>query len=129
MYLRFEHFAATSMLGQKDSPPRVNGTMHFERGWERDAFGIAIALSKGGHYEWERFRQGLIASIAHWESQHATDDPSWDYYERWLETLEHVAVESGVIDPTELKGRAEEIVQLTSECRSNNQCASDGSQA
>lgn len=128
MYLRFEHYAATSMLGDKDSPPRVNGKMYFERGWERDAFGIAMALSKDGHYEWEQFRQGLIATIAQWENHNPTDDPSWDYYERWLETLEQVAVDAGVVDSMELDTRAQEIVQLSSQCRLENKCLSEGNE-
>lgn len=117
MHLRFEHFAATSMLGQKDSPPRNNGKMHFDRSWERDAFGIAIALSKRGHYEWEGFRQKLIGSISEWESMHVAEDPSWDYYERWLDALEKMAVESGAVEANELEDRARELAQLNG-CRS-----------
>ena len=63
MHVKFEQFAAASMIGQEGSPPRSNGELVFQRIWEQRAFGIAIALSKRGYYEWEDFRQGLIASI------------------------------------------------------------------
>jgi nitrile hydratase accessory protein len=102
MQTRFEHFAATSMMGCKDAPPRTNGELFVEDSWESRAFGIAIALAKKGCYEWEAFRQQLIASIAEWESEHDLADPSWNYYQRWLLALERLALESNVITPDEL---------------------------
>ena len=90
MQTRFEHFAVGSMMGEADSPPRTNGTLCFAREWERTAFGLAIALAREGHYEWEEFREELIAEIDGWEKSHALDDPNWDYYERWLNVLEHL---------------------------------------
>ena len=103
----FEHFAATSMLGCKDAPPRQNGALAFTRPWERRAFGLALALSKEGHFEWEDFRQALIASIAAWESSHALDDPSWDYYEHWLVALDAVMQQSGLCDGASLRALLE----------------------
>lgn len=103
MQTRFEHFAASSMLGCKDSPPRTNGELCFDDSWESRAFGMAIALSKQGHYEWESFRQELIGAIAEWEAEHALDDPSWSYYQRWLMALERLALESDLVTPEELE--------------------------
>ena len=112
MQTKFEHFAATSMLGCKDSPPRCNGELFFDDSWEGRAFGIAIALAKQGHYEWEDFRQQLIASIAEWESEHALDDPSWSYYQRWLLALERLALETNLIHPDELEQQIAEMTIL-----------------
>ena len=84
MQTRFEHFAAASMLGAEDAPPRCDGALCFENEWERRAFGIALALSRDGHFEWEDFRRALIDEIREWEATHALDDASWHYYERWL---------------------------------------------
>ena len=110
MQLRFEHFAATSMMGSKESPPRSNGELKFERDWEGSAFGIALALAKKGHYEWEDFRQQLILSIAEWEAKHDSNHPSWDYYQRWLIALERIAIESELIDEQELEQRTAELI-------------------
>ncbi|MBD1864488.1 MULTISPECIES: nitrile hydratase accessory protein [Trichocoleus] len=110
MQVKFEQFAATSMLGSADAPPRNNGELLFQRPWEGRAFGMAIALSKKGHYEWEDFRQGLIASIAEWEATHCKDDPEWDYYQRWLLALERLAVESNLLDPAEVDQRTAELL-------------------
>lgn len=96
MQTRFEHFAATKLLGGRESPPRSNGRLHFQRGWERKAFGMALALSKAGYFEWEDFQAELIHVINEWEQEHAMDDPSWDYYEQFLLALERAV---SVADP------------------------------
>lgn len=110
MQLRFEHFAATSLMGSEESPPRNNGELKFDRDWEGLAFGMALALAKQGHYEWEDFRQELIAAIAEWEAEHPLEDESWDYYQRWLIALERLAIESELINEAELERRTAEII-------------------
>ena len=97
MQTRYEHYCATSMLGQADAPPRRDGALAFEHPWERRAFGIALALSKDGHFEWEEFRQALIGEIAAWEASHPLDDPSWRYYQCWLAALEKVMARAGLL--------------------------------
>jgi len=113
MQLKFEHFAATSLMGSEESPPRNNGELKFDRDWEGLAFGMALALAKKGHYEWEDFRQELIASIDEWESKHDRDDPSWDYYQRWLIALERLAIESELIDEQELEQRTNQLMHCS----------------
>jgi nitrile hydratase accessory protein len=110
MQTRFEHFAATSMLGSEDSPPRRNGTLEFSRDWERRAFGIALALAREGYFEWEEFRQALIASIASWERDNALDDPIWDYYQRWLEALQGVILRAGLLDAETLRSLSDALL-------------------
>jgi nitrile hydratase subunit beta len=109
LYTSFEQFAAGSMVGSEDAPPRSNGELLFRRLWEGRAFGIAIALSKKGHYDWEEFRQELIASIAEWEGKHCKDDLDWDYYERWLLALEQMVLESGLLSRQQIESRTTEI--------------------
>jgi nitrile hydratase accessory protein len=96
MLTRFEHFAATSLLGSPEAPPRENGALAFANDWERRAFGLAVALSKAGYFEWEDFRQRLIGQISAWEASHELADPSWHYYEHWLAALENVLATSGL---------------------------------
>ena len=104
MFTRFEEYAAASMLGDTDSPPRLDGKLFFTNRWERDVFGLALSLSKAGCFEWEDFRQSLIASIARWENAPADceNQPRWDYYERFLEALLDVVEASGVLTRDEL---------------------------
>ncbi|MBX2858685.1 MAG: nitrile hydratase accessory protein [Cellvibrionaceae bacterium] len=116
MQTKFEHFAATSMMGAQDSPPRENGTLCFDRDWEGRVFGLAIALSKQGHYDWEDFRQGLMGSIAEWEACHALDDSGWDYYQRWLQALERLVAGHDIIDEKELESRTETLLESLQAC-------------
>lgn len=102
MQTRFEQFAVTSMLGSGNSPPRLNGKLCFSQAWERQAFGVALALSKKGHFDWEDFRQKLISAIGEWEHSHSLDDPSWSYYERWLTALERLLIEEQVVTAEDL---------------------------
>jgi nitrile hydratase accessory protein len=90
------------MLGSGDSPPRLNGKLCFSQAWERQAFGVALALSKKGHFDWEDFRQKLISAIGEWEHSHSLDDPSWSYYERWLTALERLLIEEKVVTAEDL---------------------------
>jgi nitrile hydratase accessory protein len=102
MQTTFEHFAVTSMMGHSDSPPRINAKLCFAENWERQAFGVALALSKAGHFDWEDFRQNLITAIGEWENSHSLDDASWSYYERWLTALERVLIETDLVTGDEL---------------------------
>jgi nitrile hydratase subunit beta len=110
MQVKFEQFAAASMLVDPNAPPRSNGELLFARPWEGRAFGMAIALSKKGHYEWEDFRQSLIAAIAEWEATHCKDDPDWDYYQRWLLALERLTLDAHLISEEELEQRTAELI-------------------
>lgn len=98
MQTNFEHFAVGSMLGQSDMPPKDNGNLCFGAPWQRQSFGMALALSKQGVFEWEDFRSELIATISAWEAAHDKSDPSWNYYEIWLAVLETMVERSGLGD-------------------------------
>lgn len=110
MFTRFEEYAAASMLGDTDSPPRLDGKLLFTNRWERDVFGLALSLSKAGCFEWEDFRQALIGAIGRWEAKAAAagegacaDQPRWDYYERFLEALLEVIASSQTLTADELR--------------------------
>jgi nitrile hydratase accessory protein len=102
MLMRFEHFAVTDMMGTAESPPRNNGALCFGQEWERTAFGVALGLARAGYFEWEDFRQQLIAAIARWEASHALDDASWNYYDCFLAALEATIVEAGLSTTAEI---------------------------
>lgn len=107
MFTRFEEYAATRMLGRKDSPPRSQGKLFFTREWERQLFGLALAASKAGHFEWEDFRQNLIRSIGDWESMDCANQPPWDYYERFLVALTRVLEEQSILSAAEIAEQIE----------------------
>ena len=74
------------MLGEADSPPRLDGKLFF-KSWERDVFGLALSL-EGRVLRVGGFSANLIASIGRWEATECADQPRWDYYERFLEALD-----------------------------------------
>jgi nitrile hydratase accessory protein len=84
--------------------PRKNGELVFEAPWEGRAFGVAVALSDQRLYQWDEFRQHLIAEIQAGDARGAETT----YYERWLAALERTLVERGLVTPEELDARAEE---------------------
>jgi nitrile hydratase accessory protein len=92
--------------------PRRNGELVFDEPWESRAFGLAVTASEAGVYDWEEFRQGLIAEIGAWESEHGRDHlegGEWRYYPRWLASLERVLAEKGVVARDELERRMDEL--------------------
>jgi nitrile hydratase accessory protein len=102
MFTRFEEYAASIMLGQPDSPPRLQGKFLFDKPWEREVFGVALSLSKAGYFEWEALRQNLIESIAEWEDGYCAGQPRWDYYERFFLALKKTLVEAALLSAAEI---------------------------
>ncbi len=84
--------------------PRDNGELVFQAPWEARAFGMAVVLNEGGIYPWRDFSQGLAAVIAVSER----DGIDSSYYERWLATLEKLAISQGLVTPEELESRTAE---------------------
>jgi len=90
------------------APPRSNGELVFAEPWEGRAFGLAMALHGAGAFEWEDFRQQLIAAVAEAERATTDDDP-FSYYRCWLLALERVLEAGGVVSTEQLRARAEEL--------------------
>lgn len=90
------------------APPRSNGELVFAEPWEGRAFGLAMALHGAGVFDWEDFRQQLIAAVA--EAEREPDvDTSFSYYRCWLLALERVLEAAGAVSGEQLVARAEEL--------------------
>jgi nitrile hydratase accessory protein len=89
--------------------PRRNGELVFEEPWESRAFGAAVALAEAGAFEWQGFRQLLIAEIAAWQDERGSTTEQWSYYERWLAALERLLVRDGILDPRDIEARTEQV--------------------
>jgi nitrile hydratase accessory protein len=85
--------------------PRHNGELVFAAPWEARAFGLAVALSEQGVYAWGEFSRELAAQIAAGEAPGETEG----YYDCWLESLEHLVLEKGLVKPEELAARMAEL--------------------
>lgn len=100
---------ANRAVANMDGPaalPRWNGELVFEAPWEGRIFAMAVALHEQGLYDWNTFRDALIAEIAHAE---ATGEPS-SYYERWLKAFATVLGRCGLLDEQEIASRTAEFL-------------------
>ncbi len=85
--------------------PRQSGELVFHDAWERRAFALAVALCEQGQYQWDEFRDHLIAEIGGADKTQADkpDTPATGYYEHWLASLEKVLLEKGLCTPDQLR--------------------------
>jgi nitrile hydratase accessory protein len=97
-------------MGGTAALPRRNGELVFETPWESQAFGMAIALSNRGHYDWEEFRQRLISEIGDWEGSDEDERAVWNYYRHWLASFEALIKERGLLSEGEIEERTAEFV-------------------
>ncbi len=79
--------------------PRKNGELVFDEPWQGRAFGMAVALHEQGRYDWEEFRQTLIAQIT---AAEARGGP-FAYFEIWLATFEELLAKKGLLSPEEVE--------------------------
>jgi nitrile hydratase accessory protein len=87
------------------APPRSNGELVFAAPWESRAFGMAMALHDGGLFEWEDFRHELIGAL----SRAGAADGEFSYYRCWLEALQTVLDDRGLVDVAAVESLAEEM--------------------
>ncbi len=97
----------TDVLDQKGlaAPPRRNGELVFDAPWESRLFGVTMSAHRSGLFDWEEFRQLLIAEIREWESRSAGE--GWSYYARWQAAFEKLLRAKGLCAAGELAERVE----------------------
>lgn len=95
-------------MSEEIAPPRKNGELQFQEPWENRSFGIALALYEEKHYSsWEDFRSRLIEEINKWESTNQKDIDEWNYYEHWLNALERLVLETGILNKHDVDTRTD----------------------
>jgi nitrile hydratase accessory protein len=72
--------------------PRRNGEPVFNEPWESRVFGMAVGLCERGLYDWDEFREILLAEISSADSRQEQST----YYERFLRVLQQLIVEKKV---------------------------------
>lgn len=81
------------------SLPRSSGELVFHDPWERRVFALAVSLCEQGYYQWDEFRDHLIAAITAAEEA-AGPNPAPDslpsYYESWLAAFEKLLAQKGI---------------------------------
>jgi nitrile hydratase len=74
----------------------------FHEDWERRTLAMSRAMMAGGHYNLDEFRHG----IERMDPAHYLQS---SYYEHWLDGLERLLLEKGVITREELEARKSEL--------------------
>jgi nitrile hydratase accessory protein len=86
------------ILGTQASLPRDNGELVFEEPWQGRALGMGVvALNRIGA-PWTDFRRHLAAAIAA-HGRRAGESEATAYYAAWLDALEALLAERGLIGP------------------------------
>lgn len=77
----------------------------FEEPWQAIAFALAVHLSERGTIPWREWSAALGREI------HATaGDPAQaaGYFQHWLDALERICADKGLVDPADMRMRQEE---------------------
>lgn len=75
--------------------------------------GIAVELHQQGHFEWPAFQGRLIDEIARWEDAPPGEGKGWSYYQRWIDALQHLLEEQGLVTGSEVTARTRELLCAT----------------
>ena len=90
--------------------PRKSGELVFHDPWERRVFALTVALCEQGLYQWDEFRDCLIAEITAADQAADTDYAKPSYYESWLAAFETLVIDKGICTPEQLSPlRAERL--------------------
>jgi nitrile hydratase accessory protein len=90
--------------------PRKNGELVFDAPWQSRAFAMAVRLAEQGLFEWDDFRERLIAEIAVAPAGGPSEEsPATVYYRQWLAALETLLRAKGLFGPADVEARAHDL--------------------
>lgn len=90
--------------------PELEDEPTFDAPWQARAFALAVALTDRNEYEWTDFQRRLVEEIeAAGETEEFREGDESIYYGQWLDALERLLIEDGILDPGDLAERASEF--------------------
>jgi nitrile hydratase accessory protein len=86
--------------------PRDQEGPVFNEPWEAQAFALAVRLSEAGCFTWSEWTMALSREI---KVAQAWGDPDLGqtYYQHWLNALERICVDKGLVDREDMHRRLE----------------------
>lgn len=99
-----ESLAETPLGGSEAGPT-------FEAPWQARAFGVAVALCEREAFDLQTFQARFAERIDDLDPESMQNDVEATYYEQWLDCLEAVLVEAGVVEDSELAARTAEFTE------------------
>jgi len=79
----------------------------FQTPWEARAFAMTVKLWENELFNWEEFKDRLIAEIAKGEALPDGKQPT--YYESWLLALEKLLIHKGILTKSKIMERIKEF--------------------
>lgn len=102
------HPEVASALLDHALPLRERDDIKFAEPWEARAFAIVLQLSKDGHFAWSEWVEYFSKEVATADSELATGckgGPPKSYYQQWLEALEKLMMDKGVVTGDQLRAK------------------------
>jgi nitrile hydratase accessory protein len=87
--------------------PRDEGGPVFNEPWEAHAFALAVRLSESGCFTWSEWAAALSHEIRA-AQERGDPDLGHGYYQHWLNTLERLCTEKGLLSSAEMHRRKEQ---------------------
>ena len=91
--------AVDAGLGSSAPLPRDNGELVFEEPWQGRALGMGVVVLERTGATWDEFREHLVAAIAE-RPQQPGETAATAYYVAWLDALERLLAERGLLTPS-----------------------------
>lgn len=101
--------ALADVLADTPIDPDDGGGPTFDAPWQARAFGVAVALCEREAFDLSTFQARFAQRIDELDAESMQEDVEGTYYEQWLDCLEDVLLEAGVVDDAELAARAAEF--------------------
>ncbi len=89
------------------SLPRDDNGPTFREPWEAQAFALAVTLSQAGCFTWSEWAAVLSEEI-HAAQVGGDPDLGATYYHHWLNALERICKQKGLVAAAEIERRKEE---------------------
>jgi nitrile hydratase accessory protein len=77
----------------------------FDAPWQAQAFALVVRLSATGHFSWNEWVCVFSQEVARSPTR-AGESENDTYYRQWLDALERIAVEKGLLAPGDAQERA-----------------------
>jgi nitrile hydratase accessory protein len=77
----------------------------FDAPWQAQAFALVVQLNKAGRFSWDEWVRVFSREIARSPSRPG-ESANDTYYRQWLDALEQIVVERGLLAPGEARERA-----------------------
>ena len=87
--------------------PRDREGPVFHEPWEAQAFALAVRLSGAGYFTWSEWAETLSQEIIA-AQQHGDADIGYTYYQHWLNALERLCADKGLVEHQHMYQRQEE---------------------